>query len=231
MKLKRKNILLILCLVVAIVYYYLFVDGLEYLYKMKPLILGFVALYYAASVSLKNINIFFSTSLLFLFCETLLAFFSDSNDLIYILSLGFALLFVLMNMILVSNMIGEIKTSMFFKIVFPTVFALSVIAYLIFQGGGLIIYLFYVFAVVIALYSSFSVYLFYKKRNKVSLLNLIAVLLFLFSAITRALNKMDQRMAIYEILNVIFFTSYLFLIAKAVILFSTSENKDISISK
>jgi len=217
---KNKYILLIIPVLLTVIYSYFFVDDVQSVYKVKPLILVLVLLGYLIFSKEKNKELIFA--FFFLFCETIFTFFAN-NELIFIQSLGCALLFILMNMVIVTKMIGQITITRFLKIMFPTALVSCILAYFLFKGGEIVTLLFYVFTVVIALYISFSIYLYILKKDKSSLLNLIAVMLFIFSAATRALSKMYGKSEITEILNIIFFTSYLCLIAKAVIIFNDEK--------
>lgn len=226
-KLSKTHLLLALFIIVSLVYLYAQIKNLPILgFYSKPLIVPIIVFYYLISV--KTVNKLFSMALFFAFCgggSTL--FFSFSGFTHMVVIMGFSLLFILINIVIIAEMIGEIKAIKFYKIIIPFVLVLLLLYYISFKGGGHIRWLYYVFGTVVAIYASFSFYLYIEKRTVASLLNLIGVLAFVFSIIAKGLEHIDGGKTIYKIVNIIFYTLHIFFVCQAFIGFANDEKKEL----
>lgn len=223
--LSKKHLFLALFLIVSLVYLYAKINNLLVLAQFsKPLVVPMITLYYLFSV--KTVNKLFLVALFFAICSGVTGFFHFEGYVHIIAIMGFSLLFILINMILIAEMIGEIQVVKFYKVIIPFVLVLFSLYYFVFKGGGYITWLYYVFGTIVAIYASFSFYLYTEKRTMSSLLNLIGVLAFIFSIIAKGLEYIDDGKVIYKIINIIFLTLHFFLVCQAFIGFGSEVKKE-----
>jgi hypothetical protein len=180
-------------------------------YVSKSLVVPMILVYYICSA--KKIDKLFVFGFLFAFCGNILLF--NTSEFFFVLSMGCALLFLLIHMVLIANLIGTIKMVEFLKMSIPFMIILILLVYLIFHNKKQINSVFYVFGSVVAIYIAFSLYLFRLKKNNASLLNLIGVAFFLLFSITRGIEETTGVKGIYSVLAIFFYPSFLFFITKA----------------
>jgi len=219
-KLHKQNILLLILIIVSSIYAYGDVNDLQTIKHISKLfITPIITVYYF--VSTKRVNKVFLLALFFIYCENLFAI--NANEQLFILAMGCALLFILLNMIIVAEKIGRIKLFKLLKILIPIVLVLLTVLYVIFKNGSEITWLFYVLGIIIAIYSSFSVYLYTKDHSKGSSLNLIGVLSFILASIVKGTERIGGTITVFKILNVVFYVSSLFFITRAYISFDSEK--------
>ena len=212
MKFKRENILLIILVIVSLVYAYAYTQGsITLMYFSKPLIAPTALLFYLSKA--QKVDKLFILALFFAFLGNVLLIGPDDN--FFVLGMSSNLIFILINMLIVTGKITDIDMFKFFKIAIPMILILIAVLYYMFAESRDITLLFYVFGGILALYASFSIYLYNEKKDQASLLNLIGVVLFLLSAIARGFDHINKTKTIYRIINIILYTSSLYFITRA----------------
>ncbi len=220
MKLTKSNSILGLFVLMSIVYAYANItDATWLLYISKILLTPTLLIYYVLTT--RKVNTLFVLALVFIFSENM--FVLNKEPTFFILGMGFALLFILMQMLIVTNRIGEIDIKKFLKILIPFMFIFLGILYFIFKNGGDITWIYYVLGFIIAIYGSFSFYLYFKEKSEAALHYLIGTIFFILSAIVKGLNMIDDRNIYLKVFNIIFYVISLIFIAKAIISFDASK--------
>ena len=212
MKLKKENILLILLFIAALVYAYGFATQNKMLiYFSKPLIAPTAGLFYISITP--KIHWLFVISLFFTFLGNVLMI--NPTEGRFVLGMGSTLLFIVLNMLIIAEEIGEMNTTKFFKITLIMVAALTAVQYFLFTNAGQITLLFHVFGGILAIYASFAIYLYLDKKDNASLFNLIGTSLFIMAAIARGLDRINISKVTYRLINIALYTLSLYFIAKA----------------
>lgn len=230
MNLSKKNIFLISFIIISIIYSFVYVNDSmikEFLSNSVMSLLIFIyyfllGSYYVAAT--KKRNLLFLLALIAAFGGDLLFF----NNVSFILGLALFLLFILMNMLILTKKIGEIKIATFFISIIPFLLILILVLSLFFTNVGILKLLFLIYGSTLGLYASFSLYFYLKAKSKTASINLIGILFFIAATIIRGLRESEGDTTTYKILNIIFFTIALLLITNAYII---SENKTIKDKK
>jgi len=224
MNLSRKNIILISYILISIIYGFVYVNDLIMKEYFSTTIMSFlIFVYYALLgfyyvVSSNNNNKIFLMALFAAFCGDLMFF----NNISFILGLALFFFFILMNMLILTKKIGEIKIDTFFISIIPFLLILIMVLGLFFTDVGLLKLLFLIYGSTLGLYASFSLYFYLKKKSKEAFINLIGILFFIAATVLRGLRESKEDTTTYKFLNIIFFTIALLLITSAYIL---SDNK------
>jgi len=148
------------------------------------------------------------------------------NNVSFILGLAFFLVFILLNMLILSKKIGEINIANFFISIIPFLLILVIVLGLFFTDVGLLKLLFLIYGLTLGLYASFSLYFYLKKKSKVALINFIGILFFILATVLRGLRETEGDTVTYMFLNSIFFTIALLLITNAYIMSDNELLKD-----
>ncbi len=206
----------------AITYGYAYMNELlSIAYVSKSLVVPMLLAYYLSTT--ERINKLFLLGLFFAFCGNLVLF--NSSQTSFILSMACALFFLLIHMVLIANLIGTIRTSEFIKILIPLVTMVIGSIYLIFNNESQIKILFYVFGAVLGIYVSFSYYLFRKRNNQASMLNLIGVFVFLVYCVFKGIEVAQQSSGLYTIITLSLYPIFLFLVTKALVMLDLENDK------
>ncbi len=209
MKFTNKALLLISFLIVSALYTYAHMYDVIWLkYWTKPFLMPFLTLFYITIA--KKIDTKFIIALCFAFLGDLL--FLSQKESFFILGMSCFLIFILLNMIIISNRIGEIKLATFYLTILPFILICIAIISVYFGDVGLMKLLFIIYAGVIGLYGAFSLYWYVKERDKWALLNLIGVLFFFIAAIGKGLKMVEGPKEIYIIVNMTFYIASMLLI-------------------
>ncbi len=215
MKFLIRNGALFLFSIAAITYGYAYMNEfLSIMFVSKSFVIPMLSTYYITTT--KRISNLFLLGLLFAFCGNLVLF--NSGQIFFILSMGCALFFLLIHMVLIATLTGAIRTYEFLKISIPFVIVVVGSIYLIFNGENQIKILFYVFGTVLGIYLSFSYYLFRKRNNNATLLNLIGVFVFLLYCVFKGIEVTQQSNDIYTVITHSLYPIFLFLVTRALTL-------------
>jgi uncharacterized membrane protein YhhN len=178
-------------------------------YWSKPFLMPLLAFYYITIA--KTIDTKFLVALFFAFCGELL--FLNQKESFFILGMSCFLIFILINMIIITKRIGEIKLSTFYVTILPFILVCMAVISIYFGDVGLMKLLFIIYGSVLGLYGAFSLYWYVKEKDKWALLNLIGVLIFFLAAIGKGLKTIEGPKEIYKILNVTFYVCSMLLIS------------------
>jgi len=228
MNLSKKNILLISFILISIIYGFVYVnDSRMNEYTSNSLISLLIFIYYFLLgayyiVGSKKKNTLFLLALFSAFLGDLLFF----NNVSFILGLVFFLFFILMNMLILTKKIGEIKIATFFISIIPFLLILIIVLSLFFTNVGMLKLLFLIYGSALGLYASFSLYFYLKAKSNVALINLIGILFFITATVLRGLRESEGDSTTYKLLNIIFFTISLVLITNAYIISDNEQIKD-----
>ncbi len=209
MKSALKPLLLVSFLIVSAIYTYAHVHDIENLkYLSKPFLMPLLVSYYLLIT--KIIDRKFLLALFFAFCGDL--FFLTQKESLFILGMSCFLIFMLINMIIIANRIGEIKLAMFYLTLLPFILICIAVISIYFGDVGLMKLLFIIYGGVLGLYGAFALYWYLKEKNKWPLLNLIGVLFFFLATIGNGLKKVEGPKDIYKIVNMTFYIASVLLI-------------------
>lgn len=224
MNLSKKNILLISFILISISYGFVYVnDSIIKEYFSNTVMSLLIFVYYALLgfyyvVGSNRCNKIFLLALFAAFCGDLMFF----NNVSFILGLALFLFFILMNMLILTKKIGEIKIATFFISIIPFLLILIIVLSLFFTNVGILKLLFLIYGSTLGLYASFSLYFYLKAKSKAAIINLIGILFFIAATVLRGLRESEGDTTTYKFFNIIFFTIALLLITNAYII---SDNK------
>jgi len=212
MKRTFRSLLLFSFLVVSAIYTYSIIFEVESLnYWLKPFLMPLLAGYY---VSITNkVDIKFLIALFFAFCGDLA--FINQQEPFFILGMTCFLLFMLINMVMITSRIGEIKLAKLYIILLPFILIIMGLISLYFGDVGLMKLLFIIYGSVLGLYCAFALYWYLKDKNRWTMLNLIGVLLFFLAALAKGLMTKQEPKELFDLLNIIFYIGSLLLITFA----------------
>jgi drug/metabolite transporter (DMT)-like permease len=228
MNLSKKNVLLISFILVSITYAFVYVnDSIQKEYFSNTVMSLLIFVYYALLgfyyiVGSKRNNKIFLVALFAALCGDLLFL----NNVSFILGLALFFFFILMNMLILTKKIGEIKIDTFFISIIPFLLILIMVLSLFFSNVGLLKLLFLIYGSTLGLYASFSLYFYLKDKSNLALINLIGILFFIAATVIRGLRESDEETTTYKFLNIIFFTVALLLITNAYIISDNKQVKD-----
>ncbi len=209
MKFANKTLLLTSFLVISLAYTYAHVADVIWLKNWsKPFLMPLLIFYYITIA--KKIDIKFVIALCFAFIGDLL--FLSQKESFFILGMSCFLIFILLNMIIISSRVGEIKLATFYLTIIPFILICMAIISIYFGNVGLMKLLFIIYAGVIGLYGAFALYWYIKERDKWALLNLIGVLFFFVAAIGKGLKTVEGPKEVYKIVNMFFYIASMLLI-------------------
>jgi len=209
MKPSLKNIFLTFFVLVVILYSYSFINDIVIVKFITKPILNIMLGFYCIAV-------FNPLNRLYL----LALFFDGLGDMLFVLNtksafilvMGVFLFYMLTNMLVLTEKIGEIRMTTFFKLIIPFFIILVLVITLIFEKVGVLKLFFTIYGIVISLYAGFALYFYVRERHKYSLFNLIGVLFFIGASVIFGLYKMEGVDIFWKILNAIFYTGSLLLI-------------------
>ncbi len=207
-----KPLLIISFLSVSVLYTYANVHDIELLkYVSKPFLIPLLGSYYLSIA--KVVDSKFLIALFFAFCGDLL--FLSQKEPLFILGMSCFLIFMLLNMIIIANRIGEIKLAIFYLTLLPFILICITVISIYFGDVGLMKLLFIIYAGVLGLYGAFALYWYLKEKKKWPLLNLIGVLFFFLATIGKGLKTIEGPKDIYKIVNMTFYVVSLLLICSS----------------
>jgi len=210
MKFTNKPLLLISFLITSAIYTYAHMyDTMWLKYWSKPFLMPLLAFYYVSIA--KIIDAKFLIALFVAFCGDL--FFLSNKEFFFVLGMTCFLVFILLNMIIITKRIGEIKLATFYLTILPFILICMAIISIYFGDVGLMKVLFIIYASVLGLYGAFALYWYIQEKNKWALLNLIGVLFFFLAAVSKGLKTVEGPNKLYTILNMIFYIASMLLIA------------------
>ncbi len=224
MKSTNKTLLLTSFLIVSLAYTYAHIADLKWLmYWSKPFLMPILGLYYVSIA--KKIDYRYIVALCFAFIGDLL--FLSEKEFLFVLGMSSFLIFVLMNMIIISKKAGEIKLDIFYLAILPFILISIAVISVFFGDVGLMKLLFIIYGSVLGLYGAFSLYWYLKERSKWVLLNLLGSLLFFAAAIAKGLKEVEGPNDSYKILNMTFYILAMILITQSYANHTTSDQKKI----
>ncbi len=222
MKIAKKPLLLISFLIVSAVYTYAHMYDVKWLkFWSKPFLIPLLAFYYISVA--KIIDAKFLIALFFAFCGDL--FFLGSREIYFVLGMTCFLIFLLLNMIIITKRIGEIKLATFYLTILPFILICMAVISIYFGDVGLMKALFIIYASVLGLYGAFALYWYIQEKNKWTLLNLIGVLLFFLAAVSKGLKIVEGPTKLYTVLNMTFYIVSMLLIATSYANHTIDEGK------
>ena len=220
MKLSKSTILLLAFIVISLIYGYGYTYETQLIQYLPIWLMSFLAVVYYVVLafyyifSADKVNKLFLLALFFALSGDLL-FFNKAN---FAIGLGAFVFFILLNMLIVSKKIGEIKIATFFITIIPFLLILMLVLSIFFSEVGMIKLLFLTYGCILGLYASFSLYYYVKKKHFISLLNLVGVLCLIVATVIRGLRETEGHKTTYRLLNITFYTCFLLIICYGYVL-------------